>query len=199
MSLSALNGVRAATFRALTTLALTFATTAVVVWSAIGCGSGGSGPTQGAPADAGREAADASAYVGDGAPFYKVVLLNNALCDPLPLPVDNGLTSCRILLTGVDAGCSLPGLSPGAQADVAGIDAVLKSQGTPPLDSTPCVLRQETAVTGGCSDEQTTGWCYVLGSCAAHTGPKCDQAICTTAAFVSNRATYSGGSWLACP
>ena len=49
-----------------------------------------------------------------------------------------------------------------------------------------------------CTDETTSGWCYVRGSCLADAGRACDQAICASAGFLGEHLGYSV-AWILCP
>jgi hypothetical protein len=113
----------------------------------------------------------------------------------------NGSADCRILLAGVTAGCSQEGLSRATAGDVAGVEAKSRALGAPPPTGPLCVLTQLTAgiSSSGCTNEQTSGWCYVAhGSCAADAGQTCKQNICTTDAFGAEKV-ISTSAWLACP
>jgi hypothetical protein len=132
---------------------------------------------------------------------YHLLNLNNALCLPMVLSIDGGEAACRVLLDGVEGGgCNEPGLLPATVADIAATNWELHTQGTAPPAGAVCVLDQHlpSLVGAGCSDEGTSGWCYVQGSCSADAGQKCAQSICTTSAFDMNPPTHVF-PWLTCP
>jgi hypothetical protein len=86
--------------------------------------------------------------------------------------------NCHMVLTGVDAGCGQPGLSPAAPADIAAIAATPVGSSAPP--GATC---QVTELMSNCTDRAPSGWCYVQGSCSPDAGSNCDQSICASSGF----------------
>jgi len=133
------------------------------------------------PADGGPSSdGSASAYPDGG--FATVIRLgSNDECLPVALPTSSsGMTTCTIVITGLTDGCSAAGLSPATPQEIAAI-----AQKGPYSAGSACELNQLARSAGapGCSDPQSTGWCYVQGSCLGDAGPACQRDICTTAAF----------------
>jgi hypothetical protein len=125
--------------------------------------------------------------------------------DPLPTLEASTMTSCRIVLIGVTAGCGEPGLSPAAPSDLAMLQALLKARRDASLPSGPaCEVIQ---VAANCTYETSSGWCYVRGSCFADAGRTCTQAVCTTSGFDSLLGAFDDlgrladyvEAWIICP
>jgi hypothetical protein len=177
-----------------------------LVLLAAACGSGASHPGTGGATGSGASTssgppADAGTDGDAGFSTFERLILDNDLCLPNALPdVVNGVTSCRVFLVGVAAGCAQPGLAPASPAEVAATDAYFTAQGqTAPAGV--CELTQVAPVPGGpgCEDESTSGWCYVSGSCVVHdAGAPCVQDICTTTAFAGD-SIAGAFAFLACP
>jgi hypothetical protein len=140
--------------------------------------------------------------------FATVIRLgSNDLCLPTVLPTNSsGMTTCAIVVTGLPGGCTGAGLSPATPEEIA---TIIGRRGLYPPGSA-CELKQlaRSAGTGpGCNDPQSTGWCYVQGSCLGDAG-SCQQDICTTATFNdgyfpanwdSGTVSISWGAYLVCP
>lgn len=134
---------------------------------------------------------------GDGS-FYSVIKLDNALCLPGPLPTNNGVANCRMLLADVDGGCSSPGLTPAPQADITAIDQRLAMSSLMPVSSL-CVLAQlppGMAQSDWCVNSSSAGWCYIDGSCFVDAG--CAHDICASQGFSEEFLNYDA-VWFACP
>jgi len=123
------------------------------------------------------------------------VRLDNDLCLPSPLPVDDsGALSCRVLLDVASGGCSASGLTPLAPADDARVRSVIvQTQGAISLGDL-CVIDQVND-DGGCVADLDYGVCYVQGSCVPDAG--CAQALCTSNGFDAGASPVY--EWLVCP
>jgi hypothetical protein len=184
----------------------------------VACTSSSGGPPP--PSDGGPEQSDAGVYEASAdtggpadagvTPTYRVLLLGrNDLCLPAPLPTLGGMATCRVLLEGVSAGCTISGLSPATTTDMAGIDADLQRRGFTRAPGAVCALVQlapSPTVASGCADESASGWCYVNGRCSADAGTNCQEAMCATTGFdvatgytsPTNHPAYVQ-AWLGCP
>lgn len=161
----------------------------------------------GAASDGGPEGAIDGAASADGGGSAGVIRLGfNDECLPSPLPMSSsGQTTCAIVIAGIAGGCVGTGLSPATPQQTAAI----ARRGPRPAGSL-CELTQLAPAprgTGaGCSDQQSTGWCYVQGSCLGDAGA-CQQDICTTTAFnngffptnFDSGSFLSWGAYLVCP
>ncbi|MGO9832910.1 MAG: hypothetical protein ACLP1X_01710 [Polyangiaceae bacterium] len=168
-------------------------------------GDGGDGSTS---ADGGYATLDATPdglAVADGGAFVfaaPIPLGQNDQCLPELLPANaSGGTTCAVILEGLSGDCAAAGLSPATSQEIE----VLGKGGPLPAGAT-CALNQIAGLPDvGCSDQQETGWCYVLGSCSAEAGT-CKAALCTSSAFNAAYVSMSHGDaglqWtatLACP
>ncbi|MGO9835768.1 MAG: hypothetical protein ACLP1X_16315 [Polyangiaceae bacterium] len=157
-------------------------------------------------ADAGSAGDSAAGGGVDGGSATVIRLGSNDECLPDTLPTSSsGMTTCAIVITGLTDGCSATGLSPATPQEIAAI-----GQKGPYAAGSACELNQlaPSAAAPGCSDPQSTGWCYAHGSCLGDAGPACQQDICTTAAFNggyfpaawdSGTVSISWGAYLVCP
>ncbi len=164
--------------------------------------AGTSGADGGAQADSAAFAADASdGCVADGEVIRALRLGANDECFPGLLPA----CGCRVLLDGVDGGCSLPGFAAATPTDVASLEAVAASFGAQLPPGAACVL-SELSSAGSCSGDHSSGWCFVQGSCNPDAGATCQQALCASAGFFAATGYQSVAvhpayvhAWLACP
>jgi hypothetical protein len=103
----------------------------------------------------------------------------NDECLPQALPSSAGKTTCAIVVVGL-GDCAGEGLSPATPEEIAAI-----ARKGPYLAGAACEFNQLAPAAGtvpGCSDPQSTGWCYVQGSCLGDAGA-CQHDICTTPPF----------------
>jgi hypothetical protein len=159
----------------------------------------------GPPGDGGAAGGVDAGLKPDAGGFATVIRLGrNDLCLPRALPPNSsGKTTCTVVITGLAGGCTGDGLSPATPHEMAAIGQMGLFPGA------TCELNQlaPSAGTGaGCSDPQSTGWCYVQGSCLGDAGA-CQQDICTTPPFAGgyfpsnwdSGVSLSWGAYLVCP
>jgi hypothetical protein len=177
------------------------------LWSCDDCYVGEGACVDAGPPGDGGTGGEVDGGLGTDGGFVAGISLANAnacLAEVLPTS-DSGTTTCSIVITGLTDGCLAAGLSPATPQQIGAI----ARKGPYPAGSA-CALNQlaGSADAPGCSDPESTGWCYVQGSCLGDAGPDCQHAICTTSAFHvgyypttfdSGAVTTSWVGYLVCP
>jgi hypothetical protein len=109
------------------------------------------------------------------------------------------MVACRILLV-VPGGCGLGGLSAASASDTSNAAAVLALHEQAALDGSVCVLQQlaPASADNACTDESSSGWCYVEGTCINDAGKACSSDLCLTNEYDTEAIAYQY-VFLACP
>jgi hypothetical protein len=165
--------------------------------------TGGAGGT--ADSTATQHMADASApeEIFTGVSALSSFGTNDACLPPgvsLPTAAGDSTAKCRVILMGVEGGCTQLGLSPAAAQDR---EAIVDHAMSPLLMSLPesvCQVEQIGVHTGGaCAATDMSGWCYVDGACAEFTGDyHCDHAVCATGVLNHLMLRSALPNWLVC-